>query len=173
MGFAFGITKHLIFLILQAIVFLFVVIATPLAVYRSPLTNACYTMWGYKLNCDSTSVQASWSCNQQRDTMRAAAAFSIISIFFSLISTALAALSLFCNMRLSNMILFVLSVLIVFTLMVCWACIAHVHDANVCSPISGGSIGRFYGYGAGFGLLVTSWVVQILASILAGLMTFV
>ncbi|KEG10156.1 amastin-like surface protein-like protein [Trypanosoma grayi] len=167
---AFSITKHLIFLILQAIVFLAVLIATPLDIYRSLFSDACYTMWGYKPDCGSETIRTRWSCKQRRDTISTAAAFAIISIFLALINSALAALSLFCKMRLSNMILFLLSMLIVLTLMVCWACIANVYNEPMCDKKRNKAIGDSYGYGVGFGLLLASWFVQILASVVSGVM---
>ncbi|ORC88730.1 amastin-like surface protein-like protein [Trypanosoma theileri] len=171
MGGYFILSRLLIFAFLQAAVFLLILFSTPLDVFRAWGIGGCYGFFGLK-HCGAfggTIISTSWGCSRRESTMDAAAAFAIISILSSCTATVMALLMYFrtCFLRLS---LFIVSLLTGITLLITWACVADVYHKPMCG--SGTGFGALYNYGPAFGLIVFTWILQVFAVILCGIITF-
>ncbi|KAH9600028.1 Amastin surface glycoprotein [Trypanosoma melophagium] len=161
----------LIPLVIECVVFLFVLIGTPLETFRlhNPLgSDSCITLWGAR-NCGSASYSSrDFRCNREKSTMNAGAAFAIISIFVTLV----AILTFFLTGKLSpaGLIGKICAILAVFTILIAWATPASVFHQHMCKMLSI----RLHSYkengwhlAAGFGLMVTAWCLQIIAVVLS------
>lgn len=196
-----GIALILVCLILQAVVFILAVVATPLDVLKSreefsyipdSRYRACYSMWGYKRcgahrNLDAFSVAnfhttestgvtipaAGYVCTTYRNILRAASAFSIIGIFFSLLTLVLVVL---CMCRLiKGFIPAIFAILSFVFLLICWACIAGAfYKTCVWESETRGlviltatdKVKAGWRFGAGFGIMVASFGVQVIVAIM-------
>lgn len=155
-----------IFTALQAIVFLFVVIATPIAMFRGYWGPGCYTLWGAKADCGSTKYIArgidAFGCGQRRNNMNGGAAFAIVSIVTTLVAL-ICGVSILCKSPCSTLITIIFTALSVATILIAWACVAGVYNNIMCgrNGVPGTRFGYYLRYGAGFDLLVTAWCVEV------------
>ncbi|KAH9597037.1 Amastin surface glycoprotein [Trypanosoma melophagium] len=164
-------SKLLLFLIFQTVVFILILIATPLDVFSSRGMGSCYGLFGRK-RCGGFGgavTSSSWGCSRRHATMNAAAAFAIISIFLSCGATVMAFLMYF-HIYYPRLILFILSLLTAITILICWACVATVYNESLCASENG--FGASHSYGPGFGLTVFTWILQVFTAILSGMITF-
>lgn len=167
----------IIFCVVQFIVFLFVLVGTPTAQLTSKSTQACWTLFGAKSRCSNskrsaTGVEA-FGCAHRRNNMNGGAAFAIISIFTTLAALVFGVLMLL-RIPCAVLIPLILTCLSVLTILICWACVAGVHTTNMCSN----SVANIFlnprsaSYGAGFGLMVTAWCLQIVNVVVLVLVSF-
>ncbi|CAD2219866.1 amastin-like surface protein-like protein [Angomonas deanei] len=175
MGVLSGVIAGIIYTILQAIVFIFVLVATPIDMFKPKNNNfwitipgwspagrgSCYTMWGYKTDCSSTKYTskgtAAFGCGRRRNNMNGAAAFAIISIFLTLVALVFGIL-LICKC-LGAIVPLILSIIAMVTILISWACVAGVYTQGFCG---GNPYKTNMKYGAGFGLLVTAWCLEVI-----------
>lgn len=135
--------------------------------------KSCWTVWGLKYNCGSTTYNLKWSsafgCGQRRNNMNGAAAFALASIVISLIALIYGVMMILGSCQ-SRVVPLVLSLLAMATLLVSWACVAGVYNNNMCNCngcFYSGKFKYYAKYGAGFTLLILSWVLQVINCVLA------
>lgn len=160
----------IICVILQFLVFLFVLIATPLDAFRGQRSgnqNLCYSMWGRKF-CGANSLNPwkfpykGFPCAAIRDLMSTAGAFAIFSILITLIVFVLMVLNIARIVRIANMITFIIAIIAVVTTLISWACMAGANGRK-CD----GSRGLAdYEFAGAFGLMVTAWILQMIVCVL-------
>ena len=167
MGVKIGI---IIYSILQFIAFLFILVGTPIDMFRAHEKSVwgntqCLTMWGFKMKCYSNTYDIKPSklfpaCTGRKDRFRAAEAFAIINIVVYGVACILGFVQLCC----CGCLRWVCLVLNIFgiTSVVSWAIMADAHSTKkgdglgYCAKLS-----VDYKYGAGFALLVTGWCLDI------------
>ncbi|CBZ37647.1 amastin-like surface protein, putative [Leishmania donovani] len=160
----------LLYVILQFIAFLLVLVATPIdmfrlkKLYQYPHPNPCYTLWGAKFDCSSStySVKLSmmWSpCPSRRNLFRLAQVFAVISIFLYGAAFILGLIVLRCCPWL-RWVCLVLNIAGMATLCIVWAAMVVTYYKDVpqrCMPLH-----FFVNYGAGFGLCLVAWCLDII-----------
>lgn len=148
---------------LHFIIFCFVLIATPIDVFvhrkGAEYTN-CASMFGWK-ECGVNGISSGFNCGI-KSNMGAAAAFAIISIFITCFSFSALLLTM-CNRFSRPPLILVLDGIACFTILISWACVAGVYNQGTCNTLLLRSIMVNYKYGASFGLMVTSWVLEVFA----------
>lgn len=190
-----GIALIVIALGLQVMAFVLTVIATPLDVFRNKhprsyipdsKQRACYSMWGYKRcgprrSISSFSVSGStvplpmsgYICAAYRSRLRASAAFSVVGIFFALLTIVFIVLAMCKVMK--TFVPALLALLSMVFLLVCWACMSGTyHKSCVWSHRGPGLIivskkekmQDEYNYGAGFAIMVAAWGLELITSIM-------
>jgi hypothetical protein len=171
---ACGVFIAIICLILEAIIFLFCVIGTPVDVFRaktkiSGSRRRCYSMWGIK-DCGAHKVHPDnlpnkgFPSSSIRSTMNAAAAFAIISIFVTLVSMILTIL-LVCKC-VFRVIPGVVSIIAFITTLIVWACQAGAYYKKYGVTILEDKIKNHFHYAGSFGLFVTAWCLQTIEMVL-------
>nr|ACS87844.1 g-amastin [Angomonas deanei] len=171
---AAGVVIAIVCLVLEAIIFLFCVVGTPIDVFKAKSKvkpRMCYSMWGSK-QCGPHKTNPSGSANKGfptsniKSVMTAAAAFSIISIFFTLLALILTIL-VACKCM-SGIIAGVISIIAFISTLIVWACQAGVYYKKYrLVPIGPRyQIKDSYHYHASFGLFVTAWCLQTIEMIL-------
>lgn len=181
-----GQTGALIFTLIELAAFSCTVIATPVGWFfpkdRVTCTGEggacykkiwCYTLWGFKGNCDSThynSRTATWGCDHRKNNMISGCVFAIASIIFTLVLLILGALMVLGSFKMCVLNV-ILSVIAVGTTLVCWAVVADVHNSKFCKDSSIGYKGyafkEGYNLAGGFVLMVIACGLQIINTILA------
>lgn len=169
----------IIYSILQFIAFVFILVGTPIDMFRDKSINRigdtqCVTMWGLKTKCYSTKYDTRpkdmfTSCKGRLDRFRAAEAFAIINIAFYGLGCLFGFIMLCCCLcfRWLCLILNILGI----TSCVSWAIMVYAHSttsdkvnlpskANYCLKLK-----DYYNYGAGFALVVVAWCLDIIAII--------
>lgn len=168
MGIAGNIILAVVCLVIEAIVFVLTVVATPLDVFRSK-TNAnriygTFSMWGAKrcggLKTVSGLKYKGFGTSSNEKTMNAAAAFAIISIFTTLVALVLTVL-LVCKC-IFRVIPGIFSAISFITLLVSWACMAGVFHMKV----DGVRLFSEYKLASAFGLMVAAWCLQTIEMVL-------
>nr|CAJ2471704.1 unnamed protein product [Leishmania braziliensis]CAJ2471706.1 unnamed protein product [Leishmania braziliensis] len=158
----------LLYLILQFFAFFFVLVATPLDVFhfkdiRNFTRRMCVTLWGFQLNCTSTSYDNSndglWrNCHNRRDRFRALQAFALISIFVYGAAFVMGVIMLFCC-RWLRWVCLALNIVGAVTVLIVWLGIAvtfYKRDGERCPGMNTVST-----YGAGFALFLLAWILNI------------
>jgi hypothetical protein len=166
----------IIFCVLQFIVFLFVLVSTPIDQLKYKSTSGCWTFFGYKSRCSNTKLSATgtaaFGCAHRRDNMNGGAAFAIISIFTTLAAFIFGLLMLL-HIACAVLIPLLLTCLSVVTILISWACIAGVYTERMCGDsLIATKMSDFMDYGAGFGLMVTAWCLQIVNVVVLVLVSF-
>nr|CAJ2471558.1 unnamed protein product [Leishmania braziliensis] len=161
----------LVYVVLQFVAFMFVLVATPIDMYRfrigsvhSFFPDHCITLWGVKVVCSNlayeSSSDAEWAlCPTRRDRFRAAQAFAVISIFVYLAAFLLGVIMLFCC-RYLRWVCLALNCFGAVTVCIVWVAIVVSYnrdDGDDCFVVA-----EFYNYGIGFFLLLVAWVLDIL-----------
>ncbi|CAJ1021974.1 Amastin surface glycoprotein, putative [Leishmania shawi] len=158
----------LLYLVLQFFAFFFVLVATPLDVFRFKdirnfTRNMCATLWGFQLNCTSTKYDNSndglWrNCTSRRDRFRALQAFALISIFVYGLAFVLGVIQLFCC-RWLRLVCLALNIVGVVTVLIIWIGMVvtfYKRDGQRCPGMNTVST-----YGAGFALFLLAWILDI------------
>lgn len=160
----------IICLIIEAVIFLFTIVGTPIDAFRGKVTymgyRSCYSMWGAKRcgahKVPSGQVNKGFPCKKTRDTMNAAAAFSIFSLFMTLVTMVMCIL-LVCKC-LTKLVPAILGIVCVITLLIVWACQAGAFHQR-CTSMSA-KISESMNYAGSFGLFITAWCLQIVNVVL-------
>ncbi|CAJ1025785.1 Amastin surface glycoprotein, putative [Leishmania lindenbergi] len=157
---------------LQFLVFLFVLVATPISQFESVMGPGCFTLFGFKSHCSSLSVDttgtAAFGCAQRRNNMNGGAVFAIISLFTTLAALVLVVMLL---LRIPCTVPFALlfAALSVFTILISWACVAGAFTIKMCGDRWSNFAMK---YGPGFGLMVTAWCLQIANVVVLSIISF-
>ncbi|CBZ24114.1 putative amastin-like protein [Leishmania mexicana MHOM/GT/2001/U1103] len=167
-----------LYVISQFLAFLFVLVATPIDMFRPKGTSRfgntdCLTLWGEKKHCYSTVYDQKsstiWAnCPQRGLQFLVAAVLAVISIFVYGLAFILGFIMLFCCFCL-RWVCLTLNIVGFGTLSVVWALMVVVYytdDGTPCPRLS-----QKYHFGAGFALFLSTWVRDIF-SILYLLVTF-
>ncbi|EPY38974.1 amastin-like surface protein-like protein [Angomonas deanei] len=88
--------------------------------------------------------------------MNAGAAFAIISIFVTLVALIFG-IFMIVKIKCAVFIPLVLVAVSLVTILIAWACPASMKTSSIC-----GWKWDYMHYGAGFGLMVTAWVLELL-----------
>ncbi|KPA82139.1 amastin-like protein [Leptomonas pyrrhocoris] len=162
-----------IYSILQFIAFLLILVGTPIDMFRAKNEDTignkpCVTMWGIKEKCYSTKYDIRPKdlfalCKGRLDRFRAAEAFAIINIAIYLVACILGFVQLCCChcLRWVCLLLNILGISAVVT----WAIMADAFGSKSGADRFNigycGKLKDFSKYGAGFGLFVTAWCLDI------------
>nr|CAJ2465524.1 unnamed protein product [Leishmania braziliensis] len=158
----------LVYAVLQFIAFFFVLVATPIDMFRSRghigEFPSCLTLWGFKRDCYSISADGTpseiWAeCPGRLMRFRIAEALAIVSIFVYGAAFALGVVMLFCCSCL-RFVCVALNILGVATLCVVWAAMAQIYHQDEIETCPALQISM--NYGGGFTLFVLAWVLDIL-----------
>nr|ACS87843.1 g-amastin [Angomonas deanei] len=174
---ACGIFIAIVCLVLEAIIFLFVLIGTPIDVFKTKSKappRTCYSMWGVK-QCGAHkanpagAIYKGFPSKAILNNMNGAAAFAIISIFVTLVSLVLTVL-LVCKC-IPKIIPAVVSILAFFTILIVWACQAGSYNkgtdyGSIFGIVITIKIKQYCNYAGSFGLFVTAWCLQAIEMIL-------
>nr|CAJ2467760.1 unnamed protein product [Leishmania braziliensis] len=158
----------LLYVIVQFIAFLFVLVGTPIDMFRERgfdrfNNSPCVTLWGEKLQCysvgNTTPLDELWmDCPSRRDRFRACQAFAIISICVYGAAAVLGFLLLWgCSCL--RWVCLALNVAGIATLGIVWASMVVVYNY-----VDGGCIDEVLMsvFGSGFVLLVIAWCLDII-----------
>nr|CAJ2471315.1 unnamed protein product [Leishmania braziliensis] len=158
----------LVYAVVQFFAFLFVLVATPLDMFRFRMNffniTGCMTLWGLKNTCNSIShnitVYTVWAdCPVRLRLFRAAGALAIISIFIYGAAFVLGVVMLFYRLIL-RWICLGLNIAGAISLFFIWVTmvITFLRDDDGPCP----DLQRFTQYGVGFALFVVAWVLDII-----------
>lgn len=156
-------------------------------VYCRSTTPTCLTMWGAKAKCSCGNYigtgKAAFGCATRRNNMNGAAAFAVFSLALLLTILVLSGLTIAGGLRIPTMVPPILSAVATATLLVSWACVAGVYSIHMCKvdleslldgdltstadAYDGKLMNMGFQFGAGFGLLVTGWVLQVFHCVLS------
>lgn len=145
------------------LIFLFVLIATPIDVFKARKNanfSGCASLFGWK-KCGAHGVASGFKCGI-KSNMGGAAAFAIISIFVTLAGFILLLLSTFDIFK-RPLIVLVVDGVACLTMLISWGCVAGVYNQGTCVTLPYGSVSYSYSYAGSFGLMVTAWVFEVLA----------
>ncbi|CAG9581806.1 amastin-like protein [Leishmania major strain Friedlin] len=159
----------IVYVVLQFIAFFFVLVGTPLDMFRgndpvAAYRSVCITLWGWKSRCTSSVYEAGvdelWrDCGGRRKRFRAAQVLAVISIFVYGAAFVLGVL-LLCCCSIFRLLCLALNIVGVFTLSVVWVVMVvtyYKHEALTCPNLKG-----FFNYGAGFALFLVAWCLDII-----------
>lgn len=135
------------------------------------LSKSCYTLWGFKLSCGSSSYSSKGSsafgCSKRNGSMTAAGAFGIISALVACAGVVLGVL-LLLNLFAQPVLLIVVPAVGVVTLLVAWALVASVSDSKCDDEWN--KFKESHKLGAGFILLIVGWVLEVASCVFAVVM---
>lgn len=162
----------LIMIASSAVSLVLTVIGTPLAQIKSTANDACITMWGLKNTCNDNTYTTRTAdlettyCAAWTSRMKAAEAFAIISIVAEAVTLVLTIVGFLQKQNVMRWVSGALGVFCVTSLVITWGAVAADYQMDVCNR--GWSIkdGGNVQLGAGFGLIVTSFCVMVVASVL-------
>ncbi|KAK7196140.1 amastin-like protein [Novymonas esmeraldas] len=130
---------------------------------------ACFTYWGYKANCDSSTYTLSrplYPCADIRSRLGAGAAFSILTLIVYLVNLTAAVIAVCCLKEAprtislkSRVVIGALGSVAVVTQLISWAAVAGIYSGGYCNVTN-------IAYGVGFGLNLSSWVLNVLGVVL-------
>lgn len=158
----------ILYAILQFVAFVFVLVGTPIDMFRSKKENVlgntpCLTLWGMKTKCYSTKYDSKLSdtfgtCTDRINRFRAAEAFAILSIIVFGVACLIGFIMLCCCSCLRWLCL-VLNILGIATACITWALMvdAYYTSRNTCPKLN-----ITYKYGAGLALFVVGWCLDII-----------
>ncbi|CBZ24104.1 putative amastin-like protein [Leishmania mexicana MHOM/GT/2001/U1103] len=159
----------ILYALLQFLAFLFVLVATPIDMFRPKGTSRfastqCLTLWGEKMECFNTVYTRSsdelWAnCTDRRIVFRASEALAVISIFVYALAFILGFIMLFCCFCL-RWVCLTLNIIGSVTLSVVWVLMVVVYytdDVNGCQRLM-----KWFQFGLGFILLVSAWCLDVL-----------
>ncbi|KAG5475056.1 hypothetical protein CUR178_04506 [Leishmania enriettii] len=131
--------------------------------------EACFTYWGFKNNCDNaayTIPRPVHPCAFIRDHLGVGAAFSIITLIVYLVNFAAVIIVVCCLTESPHTISFesrifvgVLGCIGAVTQLISWAVVARIYSSHPC-------VKEELAYGVGFGLNLSSWVINLLGATL-------
>ncbi|CAJ1007780.1 putative Amastin surface glycoprotein [Leishmania naiffi] len=157
----------LVYAVVQFIAFFFVLVATPIDMFRAKNGQAlkgCLTLWGFKDNCSSLTndveISTVWdSCSNRLRLFQASGAFAIISIFVYGAAFMLGVVMLLCSSNL-RLVCLGLNIVGAFTVCFVWAVMAMTYlteDGGPCPAMR-----TLLQYGAGFALLIIAWLLDVI-----------
>ncbi|XUY37301.1 amastin-like protein, putative [Leishmania panamensis] len=158
----------LLYVIVQFIAFLFVLVGTPIDMFR-PLNERrlgntpCITLWGSKDECYSSRIDVSleqlWvECPGRRSLFKTAQVFAIISICVYGIAAVLGFIALCCCSCL-HWVCLALNLTGAITLCVVWASMVVVYEKADGPCVRDKDLSVL---GSGFALLVIGWCLDII-----------
>jgi len=154
---------QLIYTVFIAVSFIIFVIATPLPFFEDSQNE--YTLWGARPIHGSLTR---WSnvniCNHFKNNVHVAAAFSIITIFFSFLATIIAFVHVGYGVN-NKLVASFLALLVVASSLITWGIIADFYNRAYCG---GESLQHFTWYAEGFALFVTGFTLSAVG-LIAGL----
>ncbi|TPP50431.1 Amastin surface glycofamily protein [Leishmania donovani] len=158
-----------IYIILQFIAFFFVLVGTPLDMFRGTnkevaFSHFCLTLWGAKWGCSNSSYflksDEVWTnCTGRRNRFRAAQALAVISIFLYGAAFVLGIFFLLCC-PFFRWVCLVLNIVGIFSLGIVWAAVVLTHYADEddhCPKME-----RFFKLGVGFAFFLVAWCLDII-----------
>ncbi|TPP51895.1 Amastin surface glycofamily protein [Leishmania donovani] len=158
----------ILYVVLQFVAFFFVLVGTPLDIFRDKSPNGfgkfpCFSLWGIMFNCtlgeNMEGIDAYAGCPLRMHQFRAAEAFVIISIVVYGAAFILGLILLFCCPLLRRVCL-TLNIVGVVTLCVVWALVVEMYhkDANPrCQKFKEGA-----SYSSAFVLFVLAWILDVI-----------
>ncbi|CAM37199.1 amastin-like protein [Leishmania braziliensis MHOM/BR/75/M2904] len=158
----------LLYAIFQFIAFLFVLVATPLDMFRVKElgrfgSTPCLTLWGGKENCNDlksdTSYHELWSfCLERFSRFRLAQVFAVISIFVYGSAALLGFIVVFCCICL-RWVCLALNITGAVTVCVVWVLMVFdYYNAEGLCP----AINTRFNFASGFALLLAAWCLDII-----------
>ncbi|KAK7199374.1 Amastin surface glycoprotein [Novymonas esmeraldas] len=167
-----------LFTVVQCVVVVLVVVATPISQIDSTRTKGCHTFWGYKADCTKTKYTqqgkaAFFNCAMRRNNMNGGAALAIISIVTTLVTLLFC---VFMLLRVSCPVLlpFIFACVSVITTLISWACVAGAYSIKMCDwKWSDGVLGSLYKYGPGFWVMIAATCLQFVNAVGLGIISFV
>lgn len=145
------------------LIFFFVVIATPVDVFKArsgASVSGCASLFGWK-KCGAHGVSSGFKCGI-KSNMGGAAAFAIISIFVTLAGFVLLLLSTLDIFK-RPLIVLIVDGVACLTMLISWGCVAGAYNQGNCATLPYNSVSYSYSYAGSFGLMVTAWVLEVLA----------
>ncbi|CAM37353.1 amastin [Leishmania braziliensis MHOM/BR/75/M2904] len=161
-----------LYAIFQFIAFIFVLVATPLDMFRVKDlgrfgSTPCLTLWGGKENCNDlksdTSYHELWSfCPGRLARFRMAEVFAVISIFVYGLAALFGFIVLFCC-SFFHWICLALNITGVVTVCVVWVLMVfdYYNAEDLCPAIN-----TRFDFGNGFGLFVAAWCLNLVNTVL-------
>lgn len=149
--------------VVHFLIFFFVVVATPIDVFKArsgASVNGCASLFGWK-RCGAHGVESGFKCGI-KSNMGGAAAFAIISIFVTLAAFVLLLLSTLDIFK-RPLIVLIVDGVACLTMLISWGCVAGAYNQGTCLLLPYGSVSHSYSYAGSFGLMVTAWVLEVLA----------
>ncbi|KAG5474383.1 hypothetical protein LSCM1_03163 [Leishmania martiniquensis] len=129
--------------------------------------GACFTYWGFKDNCDTaayTITRQLYPCAFIRDHLGVGAAFSIMTLIVYLVNFTAVMIAVCCLAKSphtisskSRTVVGVLGCAGLVTQLISWAVVARVYHFHPC-------VKKELAYGVGFGLNLSSWVINVLGA---------
>ncbi|CBZ25971.1 amastin-like surface protein-like protein [Leishmania mexicana MHOM/GT/2001/U1103] len=163
----------LVYIILQFIAFFFVLVATPIDMFRRKDvlpdgTFTCYTLWGFKSDCYFLhylfTINEEFSqCPALLHRFRAAQAFAIISILVYG-GAFVASFAILYGYSFIRWVCLALNIVGIVTLCVVWAAMAVTYNSNDDSQCL--RFKNLLTYGAGFVLFVIAWILDIINTVI-------
>ncbi|KPI88838.1 amastin-like protein [Leptomonas seymouri] len=131
--------------------------------------SQCYTYWGFKDDCNTviySILRPMLKCDPIRRHLGAGAAFSIITLTLYMVNFTAATVAVFCLKhsphkisRRSRVVVASIGAVTVVTQLISWAVIASIQSSQFCV------FDDTLVYGVGFGLNLTSWVLNVVGVI--------
>ncbi|CBZ30302.1 putative amastin-like surface protein [Leishmania mexicana MHOM/GT/2001/U1103] len=160
----------LVYVILQFIAFFFVLVATPIEMFRvggPPGNTVCITLWGRKVSCTSLGysyfVETIWrDCINRRNRFRAAQGCAFISILVYG-GAFVASFAILYGYSFIRWVCLALNVVGIVSVCIVWAAMAvsYKKKDGLCSAIKDDGT-----YGAGFVLFVIAWILDIINTVI-------
>jgi len=154
----------------SAVSLILTVVGTPLAQFKSTVNDSCITLWGIKTSCTQndytikTADMDSVTCTALTSRLKAGEAFSIISIFFEAVVLTLTIVGFATKQNVLRWVSGALGIFAVAALIITWSPVAAIYNQDICGTGALSASGA-YNYGAGFGLIVTSFCVMVVGSV--------
>lgn len=157
---------------LEFVAFVLFVVGTPIDMFRrsgeDTLGNTyCISLWGLKKKCYSTTynykINTLWElCSGRKNLFKAAEITAILTILILFVCFMLAFLACCCCKPCTcciRLLLVPLTIASIGTGAATWGCMASSYNSSngKCPAIK-----KDWSYGAGFGLLVTAWVINVI-----------
>ncbi|KAH9599388.1 Amastin surface glycoprotein [Trypanosoma melophagium] len=159
---------RIVFCVLSFCSFALSVIGTPLDMFRVRSSSVCVTLWGSRATCGTNEyTPTDWGCSIRRSHINGARAFSILSILLSFVAFILGVLLVIEKIIFRRTVPAVISLGASITLVLTWGLVAGVYNQMLCETATsaGNSLKGTHKYGAGFGIIVTAFGLQFIATI--------
>ncbi|TPP49081.1 Amastin surface glycofamily protein [Leishmania donovani] len=159
----------ILYAILQFIAFLFVLVGTPIDMFRGTTKDLfnislCITLWGSKFECNTIMyampTDDQWKfCPTRLQHFRIAEILSIISVFVYALAALLGFIML-CCCSLLRWLCLVFNIAGIVTLGITWGSMVVEYGRNesrFCPPLR-----KDYKFGVGFALFMVAWVLNLI-----------
>lgn len=158
----------IILLICAAIALILTIIAAPMDVVKSTVSNTCVTLWGLKLDC--ATAQLSFNtydmpvCDDIRSRVRAASGIAVLAVISLIVTVVLTLLGLLCKLGWMRIVSALVGFLAAIFLLIAYGLAISVYLQVLCGTQSLSDSGNWK-YGSAFGLVVAAFCVVTLGSI--------